>query len=291
MKKALLFDSNTVKKEYIPAVSREVSGNGEVLLKRAYGYADAASRTILVQNGFYAALSEQAENRIPCGMLVDLLELLTNDEIQEIHLATNDAYVLPVVLKIRACGKTVTVYGNEDMPDAFINCCGRFRYLEILDGKLPEHCMADLKEIISDIHTIIIEERASGTCLTASKLLCCLENLHPDFDIRNYGYTTFEELITKNIEDILLYKENGELMIEKTENREQVERFITAYLSERENKVEDMAELLDALAEHFAHFDIRNYGYTTDIAFILSFPKLEIYENKGVKLKRTFQLK
>lgn len=83
----------------------------------------------------------------------------------------------------------------------------------------------------------------------------------------------------------------AELMIEKTENREQVERFITAYLSERENKVEDMTELLDALAEHFAHFDIRNYGYTTDIAFILSFPKLEIYENKGVKLKRTFQLK
>ena len=101
MKKALLFDSNTVKKEYIPAVSREVSGSGEVLLKRAYGYADAAARKILVQNGFYAVLSEQAEIRIPCGMLVDLLELITNDEIQEIHLATNDAHFHKLLLFFR----------------------------------------------------------------------------------------------------------------------------------------------------------------------------------------------
>ena len=75
------------------------------------------------------------------------------------------------------------------------------------------------------------------------------------------------------------------------DDRENVEHFITAYLSERNNKIDDMQELFDALSEEFERFDTRNYGYASDIAFLLSFPKLEIYNNKGVKLKQSFKLK
>lgn len=55
-------------------------------------------------------------------------------------------------------------------------------------------------------------------------------------------------------------------------------------------KIDDMAELLDAIRSRFPGFAMENYGYHTDYGFILSFSKFEIWENKGIKMKRTFKL-
>ena len=52
-----------------------------------------------------------------------------------------------------------------------------------------------------------------------------------------------------------------------------------------------MSELFAAIKLMYPYFDIKNYGYTNEIAYILSIPKLEIYDNKGVKLKQTFKIK
>ena len=148
-----------------------------------------------------------------------------------------------------------------------------------------------MSEIISDVYRIIIEERASGICTELAGLIYKLTKLHTEFDTRNYGYTSMEELILKNGKDIQFYKDGERYYLEMIDDRENVEHFITSYLSERNNKIDDMQELFDALSEEFERFDTRNYGYASDIAFLLSFPKLEIYNNKGVKLKQSFKLK
>jgi len=51
-----------------------------------------------------------------------------------------------------------------------------------------------------------------------------------------------------------------------------------------------MAELIDALREKFPGFTMENYGYHTDYGFILSFSRFQIWENKGIKMKRSFKL-
>ena len=53
----------------------------------------------------------------------------------------------------------------------------------------------------------------------------------------------------------------------------------------------ELSGLIHKLTKLHTEFDTRNYGYASDIAFLLSFPKLEIYNNKGVKLKQSFKLK
>ena len=55
-----------------------------------------------------------------------------------------------------------------------------------------------------------------------------------------------EELILKNGKDIQFYKDGERYYLEMIDDRENVEHFITAYLSERNNKIDDMQELFDA---------------------------------------------
>lgn len=291
MRNIILYDANTVGSKYVSSIYKDVAGNGEVVLKRAYGFFNEKIEEQYGKEGFAIFNTGVEEKHIACQMVVDALDLVENTEIDNFVIASSDEYILPLILKLREKGKNTVVYGSSAMSWEFINACGSFKYLDILDGKQPDASYTEMKIIISDIYHIITSSSSQGKILNGEDIVGGLQNLHPEFDVRNYGYNSIYEMIKVNMPDINIIKENGKMIIEQVDNRDDIEGYIVKYLSARENKIEDMAELLDALAAEFEHFNIRNYGYTSDIAFILSFPKLEIYENKGVKLKQSFKLK
>ncbi len=290
MRNIILYDANTVGSEYVSSIYREVAENGEVAIKRAYGNFAGTEKEKYIKAGFVICDTEPEEKHVSCQMIVDAMDLANNTENDSFVIASSDEYILPLILKLREKGKTTMVYGSSAMSSEFINACGGFRYLDILNGNQPVASYTDIKTVISDIYRIINRSNLSSGCLSGEEITDSLQNLHPEFDVRNYSYSTILEMIKANMPDINIIKENGKMIIEQVDNKADIESYMVKYLAARENKIDDMEELFEALALEFEHFDIKNYGYTSDIAFILSFPKLEIYENKGVKLKQSFKL-
>ena len=114
---------------------------------------------------------------------------------------------------------------------------------------------------------------------------------YPDFDVRNYGYTHLDTFVENNVSGVKVYTdENGVTKLTLVDDREEIDTFAYEYMTGRGYKIDDMAELLDAIRSRFPGFAMENYGYHTDYGFILSFSKFEIWENKGIKMKRTFKL-
>lgn len=114
---------------------------------------------------------------------------------------------------------------------------------------------------------------------------------YPDFDVRNYGYTHLDTFVENNVSGVKVYTdENGVTKLTLVDDREEIDTFAYEYMTGRGYKIDDMAELLDAIRSRFPGFVMENYGYHTDYGFILSFSKFEIWENKGIKMKRTFKL-
>jgi hypothetical protein len=245
----------------------------------------------LKQAGIHIVESDpEYSDRTAPELMVDIIKAAGDNNIEEIYLATGDEYLCPVVRYVLAQGKNITVAAPASAA-GYIPVCSHFRFLEVIGGRKCSGPFADLEEIRNCIWDIVTEGKAKGLTVSAENLSRELLRRYHEFDIANYGYSYFETFVEEVMDGIYTEMENGSLVLRKTDDRNTVEQFIYTYLAARENKIEDMDELLKALEEEFKGFNIKNYGYGTDIGFILSFPKLEIYNNKGVKLRQTFKLK
>jgi hypothetical protein len=232
-----------------------------------------------------------AQHGISCQFIIDMLDMAGSNNIEEIHIATNDEYITKAIETARAKGKKVVLYGNESVSRRFIQVCDSFKYVEILSGVQCRGVVTELAAIADDVKNMLINSQASGICLTGRAVIEYLGQQHREFDIRNYGYTTLAAFLENNVTGINIIYDAGELVIEAVDDKTKIEEWITSFLVEHNNKIEDMDIIYEGLKNEYPHFDTRNYGYTSEIAFILSFPKFEIYDNKGVKLKQTFKLK
>ena len=114
---------------------------------------------------------------------------------------------------------------------------------------------------------------------------------YPDFDVRNYGYTHLSTFVKKNVSGVQIVNDDcGGSCIKIVDDRKNIDDFAYEYVAGRGYTIDDMAELIDALREKFPGFAMENYGYHTDYGFILSFSRFQIWENKGIKMMRSFKL-
>lgn len=294
MNTALFIDLNTIDIGSIGAVIRDVVPNRTVLIKNAYGYIGRNSdkRNLLEKEGIYIVEAPKNYRNITgAQLLIDMMEAVNDINIEEIYVVTGASYLCPVVRHILAKGKRVVIASTSNMAASYIPICSRFRFIEVLDGRECTGPFTEIADIRTCIYEILIAGKAKGTAVTADNIYSVLCGRYHEFDIANYGYTHFETFVSAFVDGIIFETINGKLIVKLVDDKTEVEQFIYSYLAERNHKIDDMDELFAAIKEEFADFNIKNYGYGTDIGFLLSFPKIEIYENKGVKMKRSFKLK
>ena len=281
---ALFVDCNSIKTEYIDAITREARKQGNVILKKAYGNIDDEElRDTLERNLYYIEeTGTEYADRIPAELIADFMFYLMEDDhknrrrADQVIVATGDEYIRPVLNAHLANGARVTIYGTKSASKQFVYSTGSFRYV------------ADVEKNILEMITM---EKGSARIIDARGLCEALLRMYPEFDVRNYGYTKFTTFVTENISNINIEETASGIAIRQIDDGQEIQRYIYEFLGKRDNKVEDMSELFAAIKLMYPYFDIKNYGYTNEIAYILSIPKLEIYDNKGVKLKQTFKIK
>lgn len=140
---ALLIDADNVSHSKIAAMLAELSKYGVANIRRAYG--DWASSGL---KGWTARLHEHAirpvqqfsyskgKNATDIALVIDAMELLYTQDLDAFCLASSDADFTPLVMALRANGKTVYGFGERKTPEPFVNACSAFLYLDSL-GEEP----------------------------------------------------------------------------------------------------------------------------------------------------------
>lgn len=294
MRSALYIDCSSVTVEDIPYIYEEIRKNDEIVVSKMFAGADigeAYEKTACRYRIQSVRCGDERKSIPLLDMAVEVMADACMGNVLKMYIVTDDYAVVTLLEKLRLMEVDAVVIGSCKADRALIEKADRYIYLEILNGG---QCTADIptaEEIAHQICLVSSNYNGRGKNATLEQIYSSLIRKYPDFDIRNYGYTHLSKFVEKNVTGAQVVNDDGgEAYIKIIDDRKQIDAFAYDYVAGKGYALDDMTELLDALAEKFPGFAMENYGYRTDYGFILSFSRFRIWENKGIKMKRTFKL-
>lgn len=136
---ALLIDADNVSHAAIASIIAELSKYGTANIRRAYG--DWTSGNM---KGWREKLHEFAirpiqqfsytsgKNATDIALVIDAMELLYTKKLDAFCIVSSDGDFTPLVMQLRANGHDVYGFGQRKTPEAFVNACNTFLFLESL---------------------------------------------------------------------------------------------------------------------------------------------------------------
>lgn len=292
MRAALYIDCGSIKVEDIPYIYEEIRKTDDLVISKMFG--------VEMKDASEIAGRLRIRNNLHCGgdqtsalvaLAVEVMADAIDEDVQKTYIATGDLAVLPLLDKLKLMRTSVVVIGPCGADRALIDNSEKYTYLEVINGG---ECTAEIPsadEIAGRIYSVSSYYNGMGEDVKLEQVYKSLIRRYPDFDVRNYGYTHLSTFVKKNVSGVQVVNDDcGGSCIKIVDDRKNIDDFAYEYVAGRGYTIDDMAELIDALREKFPGFAMENYGYHTDYGFILSFSRFQIWENKGIKMKRSFKL-
>jgi uncharacterized protein (TIGR00288 family) len=136
---ALLIDCDNVSHSAIEGVLEELAKCGVVNVRHAHGNwnSPALSGWIEVLHPHAIRPMQQfaytkGKNATDSAMVIDAMDLLYSGNVDAFALMTSDSDFTPLVLRIRESGLPVYGFGAKKTPQAFVDACSPFIYIENL---------------------------------------------------------------------------------------------------------------------------------------------------------------
>ena len=292
MRAALYIDCGSIKVEDIPYIYEEIRKTDDLVISKMFG--------VEMKDASEIAGRLRIRKNLNCGgdqtsalvaLAVEVMADAIDEDVQKTYIATGDLAVLPLLDKLKLMRTSVVVIGPCGADRALIDNSEKYTYLEVINGG---ECTAEIPsadEIAGRIYSVSSYYNGMGEDVKLEQVYKSLIRRYPDFDVRNYGYTHLSTFVKKNVSGVQVVNDDcGGSCIKIVDDRKNIDDFAYEYVAGRGYTIDDMAELIDALREKFPVFAMENYGYHTDYGFILSFSRFQIWENKGIKMKRSFKL-
>ena len=148
---AILIDCDNVSHKYAEGIFNDITKYGTVSINRAYGNWKSK-----ILSGWEKVLQKyniqpiqqfdytKGKNATDIAMTIDSMDLLYTKSLQGVALVTSDSDFTPIATRIMSDGLTVYGYGESKTPDAFINSCSQFIYVEKLSIKKDTSKVSDI---------------------------------------------------------------------------------------------------------------------------------------------------
>lgn len=134
---AMFIDCDNVSAKYIESIFNDLSQYGKVTIRKAYGdwsskYLNGWSNVLLEYNiqPYQQFAYTDNKNASDIAIVIDVMDSIYTKKIDAIALITSDSDFTPLVNRILSDAKTVYGYGEEKTPDALVNACSQFIYVE-----------------------------------------------------------------------------------------------------------------------------------------------------------------
>ena len=198
-------------------IIEKVKMRGSILIARVYGYTDrhAELKEVLLSNTFTVVPAlkhgHHQKNSMDIHLILDALEVAyTNPLIDSFCIVSGDSDFVPLVGKLKSMGKFVLgISRSEATSHTFINACNEFIFLESMStpsrtqtpppksGGAREEPQAagGEAELCKILERIVREQADESGYVFASELKNTLLRLRPDFNEKNYGFSSFGKLV------------------------------------------------------------------------------------------------
>lgn len=192
----------------------------------------AAWKTVLLDNSIIPIQQYNyttGKNSTDSAMIIDAMDILYSGQVDGFCIVSSDSDFTRLAARLRESGMLVVGMGEQKTPKPFISACNRFKYLDILarveepelqekplksprisgEAKIqPRTAMekpaakakktvpvSKLKTIKSAIRTIVMENSDEDDWISVAQIGNLLVKRHPDFDVRNFGFSKLTPFI------------------------------------------------------------------------------------------------
>ncbi len=308
---ALLIDSENISSKYIAVILGELSKYGTTTYKRIYGdWTDTkASRWKgkLLEHSIVPIqqfANTTGKNATDSAMIIDAMDILYSNQVDGFCLVSSDSDFTRLASRLRESGMTVIGMGEEKTPLSFRSSCTIFTNLEVLleeddkgedmangpdaektpDMKMEEGLLGSGPEknwpIISTIIGMISDNEDKGRESSLGEIGNRLLNKYPDFDVRNFGYSSLSRFIQDAGVFDLKRAENSIILSVKSDDKTKGEivKYIKAEVGKHGRKGIGLNQLSNELHSRFRNFQVKQYGYSQFSKFVQSLEGVEVYE-------------
>lgn len=299
---ALLIDADNVSAKYIKPILTELSKYGNITYKRIYGdwtnTQHSSWKDELLKNSIMPIQQfsyTYGKNATDSAMIIDAMDILYAKDVDGFCIVSSDSDFTRLVSRLRESGKTVIGMGENKTPEPFRKACDKFTILEnLLEEQTPggadESRNGLSREKIEDEVVQMIQEnqddnRQTGLGEVGSRLV----SLHPDFDVRSYGYNMLSKFL-EEFPQIKLVKKGNFLSVTLREDqgrKENVDRYVMTVVKEAGRHGIELGILGSKVHEKYKDFKIGSYGYTQFNQYVKSIMHMKI-EKEGTVLKAKY---
>ena len=156
---AMLIDADNTQLSKLESVIQEISTNGRIVVKRAYGnWRKGSLKNWENELKRLAIKAEQqfdyvaGKNATDMALVIDTLDLLHSGIYDAFVIVASDSDYTPLAIKLRESGVFVMGVGEKKTPEPFRNACDEFVYLENLSKDTDTQTAAVQKQSGSTTH-------------------------------------------------------------------------------------------------------------------------------------------
>lgn len=208
---AVLIDGDNVSPKWIENVLNEASKLGTLALKRVYGdfsnsrsqpWRDLCAHTAIQPIQQYP--NTKGKNASDIALVIDAMDLLHTQRYESFCLISSDSDFSRLATRLRENGVEVWGFGERKTPQAFVQACSKFIYVEILTAESSDSETNNdntrqlltidktLKELLKEAVDSNSDEESWAHLGSIGQTL---SKRMPDFDSRNYGFAKLSDLL------------------------------------------------------------------------------------------------
>lgn len=326
---AILIDAENISPKYINFFMDEITKYGVITYKRAY--ADWTNAHLsrwklhLMENSITPI--QQFSNTIKKNasdstLIIDAMDILYTGNVDGFCIVSSDSDFTRLASRLRESGMDVIGMGESKTPRSFKAACTVFTSLDLIsqtEDKADNTDIADsndsdnfkymskdessesavqeipISTIEKDIIAIIQENNNKGTETFLSELGSRLIKKYPDFDVRNYGYSSLLKFMEDKISSVVLGKSktNHSTVRLKEAPVEDVAGYIHSLLKEAGFRGVDLGLLGQKIHAKYETFNVVDYGYSKFEQFVQGLNKEYVIiakDNNGGKTVKYVQI-
>lgn len=200
---AVLIDADNISAKYIKAILDELSNDGIITYKRIYGDWTNPSQNSWKQvllNHSITPIQQysytQGKNSTDSAMIIDAMDILYSGNVDGFCIVSSDSDFTRLAVRLRESAKLVIGMGENKTPNAFIQACNSFKYLEAISNNdlvnikqtETEPVILTTEMVKNAIHMIIDEISDEDGWASLSEIGNILIKRYPSFDYRHFNY-------------------------------------------------------------------------------------------------------
>ncbi len=287
---AVLIDAENISPKYVEHIFEEMSNYGLVTYRRIYGdwtkQGSSKWKSILLDSSLlpmqqYSYTS--GKNSSDSAMIIDAMDILYSGNVDGFCLVSSDSDFTKLASRLKESGMQVIGMGERKTPKPFAKACSVFKYLDVLyesdslgdtDGQDNLLALATVEETIKKI---ISEYGDDSTAINIGELGSRLVKRHPDFDVRNFGYTKLSRFLA-HFKSINLNKTDTSMTVsmKETEGGYNIEETLYQIVKSSKNTQINLGQLAKEISDRYPTFDLRSKGYSKFIKYIKDVPSLKV---------------